>query len=156
MNHTPDEQPTSRPIVRQMRLVVAVDDFDTAIEFYRDVLGMRQLEAFEGDDGALVAILDAGVATLELSNPAQVRFIDRVEAEGQPSAHLRVALEVADAEGTTRRLAAAGAHLTAEPRVTPWQSFNSRMDAPGGVQLTLFQELERVEDGSVPRGIAEE
>ena len=29
----------------------------------------------------------------------------------------------------------------AEPVVTPWQSLNSRLDAPGGVQVTLFQEL---------------
>jgi catechol 2,3-dioxygenase-like lactoylglutathione lyase family enzyme len=155
MNHEPDQQPTTRPTVRQMRLVVAVDDFEAAIEFYRDELRMPQLESFQGDDGALVAILDAGAATLELSNPAQVRLIDRVEAEGQPSAHLRVAFEVADTVGTTRRLAAAGAHLTAEPRVTPWQSLNSRMDAPGGVQLTLFQELDSGADGSAQPGFTE-
>jgi hypothetical protein len=25
--------------------------------------------------------------------------------------------------------------------VTPWQSLNSRLDAPAGLQITLFQEL---------------
>ena len=53
-------------------------------EFYRDVLGLPERAAFEGDGGARVAILDAGQATLELSNPAQVRLIDAAEADGTP------------------------------------------------------------------------
>ena len=53
-------------------------------EFYRDVLGLPERAAFEGDGGARVAILDAGQATLELSNPTQVRLIDAAEADGTP------------------------------------------------------------------------
>jgi uncharacterized glyoxalase superfamily protein PhnB len=89
-----------------------------------------------------VSILDAGRATLELSNPAQVRLIDSVEAEGRPSAQIRIAFEVDDAAGTTHRLVEAGAELIAELRETPWRSLNSRLDAPAGLQLTLFQELD--------------
>jgi len=130
------------PTVRQLRLVVEAEDYDAAVAFYRDVLGMTEEAAFQGDGGARVSILDAGRATLELSNPAQVRLIDSVEAEGRPSARLRVALEVDDAEGATRRLVEAGARLIAEPRETPWRSLNSRLDGPAGLQLTLFQELD--------------
>ena len=130
------------PTVRQLRLVVEAEDYDAAVAFYRDVLGMPEEAAFQGDGGARVSILDAGRATLELSNPAQVRLIDSVEAEGRPSARLRVALEVDDAEGATRRLVEAGATLIAEPRETPWRSLNSRLDGPAGLQLTLFQELD--------------
>lgn len=130
------------PTVRQLRLVVEAEDYDAAVAFYRDVLGMPEEAAFQGDGGARVSILDAGRATLELSNPAQVRLIDSVEAEGRPSARLRVALEVDDAEGATRRLVEAGARLIAEPRETPWRSLNSRLDGPAGLQLTLFQELD--------------
>jgi len=36
---------------------------------------------------------------------------------------------------------AAGATLIASPIETPWGSLNSRLDAPAGLQLTLFQEL---------------
>ena len=32
--------------------------------------------------------------------------------------------------------------LVAGPTQTPWRSLNTRFDAPGGVHLTLFQELE--------------
>ncbi|WP_294568964.1 VOC family protein [uncultured Arthrobacter sp.] len=135
-----EKEPT-RP-VRQLRVVVHSEDYDAALAFYRDVLGMPEQEAYEGGDGARVSILDAGRATLELSNPAQVRLIDSVEAEGRPSARIRIAFEVDDTAGTTHRLVEAGAELIAEPRETPWRSLNSRLDAPAGLQLTLFQELD--------------
>jgi catechol 2,3-dioxygenase-like lactoylglutathione lyase family enzyme len=60
-----------------MRLVVAADDYDEALAFYRDVLGLPEELAVAGPDGARVTILDAGRATLELANPAQRDFIDQ-------------------------------------------------------------------------------
>lgn len=128
--------------VRQLRLVVEVDDYDEALAFYRDVLGLPEQAAFEGEGEARVAILLAGSATLEIANSAQKRMIDNVEADGRPSARLRVAFEVDDTSAVTDRLVAAGAHLTATPRETPWRSINSRLDAPGSLQVTVFQELE--------------
>lgn len=127
---------------KQFRLVVEVEDFDAALAFYRDALGLPELAALEGEGEARVAILDAGRATLELANPAQKRMIDRLEAEGRPSPRIRVAFEVDDAAGATRRLEAAGAVLVAAPVETPWRSLNSRLDAPADLQLTLFQELD--------------
>ena len=130
--------------VRQLRLVVEAEDYDAALTFYRDVLGLPEQEAYQGDGGARVTILDAGRATLELSNPEQVRMIDRVEADGQPSLKLRVAFEVDDAAARTRQAVAGGAELVAEPRETPWRSLNSRLNGPAGLQLTLFQELDEL------------
>ncbi|MCC3297574.1 VOC family protein [Arthrobacter sp. zg-Y916] len=127
--------------VRQLRLVVEAEDYDAALAFYRDVLGLPEQEAYQGEGDARVTILDAGRATLELSNPAQVRMIDRVEADGQPSLKLRVAFEVDDAAARTQRAVDGGAELVAEPRETPWRSLNSRLNGPAGLQLTLFQEL---------------
>lgn len=97
-------------------------------------------------------ILNAGVATLEIANPAQVRLIDAVEAGGQPSARIRIAFEVDDAAAMTETLTDAGAHLIASPRETPWRSLNSRLDAPAGLQVTLFHELETLEDRSAGEG----
>jgi len=128
--------------VLQLRIVIEAEDYDDAVRFYRDVLGLREQEAYEGEGGARVAILDAGRATLELANPAQKRFIDSVEAEGRPSPRVRLAFEVPDAEVATERLAKAGAELVAEPRETPWRSLNSRLNAPAGMQVTLFEELD--------------
>ena len=64
----------------QLRLVVETVDFDAALAFYRDALGLPELAAFAGRGDARVAILDVRRATLELANPAQKRMIDRVEA----------------------------------------------------------------------------
>lgn len=131
--------------VFQLRLVVEVDDFDEAVAFYSDALGLPQQASFEGDGDARVVIFDAGRATLELANRAQAEMIDAVEVGRRCSPKFRVAFEVSDASATADRLVAAGAELLAKPRETPWRSLNARLDAPGGVQLTLFQELESLE-----------
>ena len=140
----------SKAPVRQLRLVVEAEDYEAAVIFYRDVLGLPEEEAYEGEGNARVTILDAGRATLELSNPAQVKLIDRVEAEGKPSARLRIAFEVDDTAAVTADLVEAGADLIATPRETPWRSLNSRLAAPAGLQVTLFQELEPVERAQQP------
>ena len=129
----------------QLRLVLETEDLDAALAFYRDVVGLHEREAFDGPDGARVVILDVPTATIELANPAQVRFIDDVEV-GHPAAHrypltVRVAFEVPDAAAAADRLAAGGADLVAAPVETPWRSLNARLEAPGGMQVTVFEEL---------------
>lgn len=126
--------------VRELRLVVTVPDYDEAVRFYRDVLGLPELADFSSDDGR-VMLLGAGRATIEIVNQDQAEFIDRVEVGRRVAGHIRVALEVDDAAGTTRRLADGGAEILAEPTRTPWDSLNARLDAPGDLQLTLFTEL---------------
>jgi len=127
--------------VLQMRLVVEVEDYQDAVRFYRDVLGLREELSVAGPDGAQVTILDAGRATLELANPAQKRYIDEVEVGRQVAPKHRIAFEVADVDATTRRLVERGAHLIADPVETPWRSRNARLAGPGDLQLTLFEEL---------------
>lgn len=128
--------------VAQLRVVVQAAAFEQTLAFYRDVVGMPQAEAYEADGGARVAILAAGRATLEIANPAQVEFIDRVETDGDaPSDRIRLALEVADTDAAVARLDEGGAVIEASARVTPWRSRNARLRGPAGLQLTLFQEL---------------
>jgi catechol 2,3-dioxygenase-like lactoylglutathione lyase family enzyme len=128
--------------VKQLRLVVEAEDYDEAVRFYRDVLGLEEEEAYEGEGDARVMILGAGRATLELANPAQKRMIDDVEVGRPVAPRMRVAFEVADGAGMTDRLVDAGAELIASPRETPWRSLNSRLGAPAGLQITLFEELD--------------
>lgn len=124
----------------QLRLVVEADDYEAAVAFYRDALGLPEELAVAGPDGAHVTILDAGRATLEIVNPAQKRYIDEVEVGRPVAPRLRVAFEVADAAGTTAALVEAGAELIADPTLTPWRSLNARLAAPAGLQITVFQE----------------
>lgn len=127
---------------RELRLAVTAPDYEEALRFYRDVLGAEVELQVHGEAGEKVTILDVGRATLELSNPAQVDMIDRVEVGHRVSPHLRVAFEVTDAEQSTHDLVEAGAELVAPVTRTPWDSLNSRLQGPAGLQLTLFQELD--------------
>jgi predicted enzyme related to lactoylglutathione lyase len=131
--------------VRQMRLVVTADDYDDALRFYRDVLGLTELAAFTAEGGH-VTILDAGRATLEITDPRHAAYIDRVEVGERVAGHIRVAFEVDDAANATRALEGAGARIIAEPVRTPWGSLNARLEGPAGLQLTLFTELPGSED----------
>lgn len=126
--------------VRELRLVVTVEDHDEAVRFYRDVLGLPPLADFSSAEGNVI-LLDAGRATVEVVDRRQAEFIDRVEVGQRVAGHIRVAFEVADAAATTATLSAAGAAVLAEPVRTPWNSLNSRLTAPDGLQLTLFEEL---------------
>lgn len=132
---------TDAPAVRELRLVVTEDDYDEALRFYRDVLGLPERAAFSSPGGR-VTILEAGRATLELTDPNHAAFIDDVEVGRRVAGHIRVAFEVDDSSATTARLAEAGAEVVAEPTRTPWNSLNSRLEAPGALQLTLFTELD--------------
>lgn len=136
------DQTNDRPRVTQMRLVVEAEDYDEAVRFFRDVLGLREESAFEADGDAHVTILDAGRATLEIANPAQKAFIDQVEVGRATAGKYRVAFQVADATTATSAAVDGGAHLVAPPIETPWRSLNARLEAPAGVQITLFQELD--------------
>jgi lactoylglutathione lyase len=127
--------------VRELRLALTVTDYDQAVAFYRDRLGLPVLETFEGPEGAGV-VLDAGRATLELLSVRQAELVDRVEVGARVAGPVRVALEVADSAQTARRLVDGGAEALAEPVVTPWRHRNVRVRAPGGLQLTLFTVLD--------------
>jgi GrpB-like predicted nucleotidyltransferase (UPF0157 family)/predicted enzyme related to lactoylglutathione lyase len=123
--------------VTQLRLVVTVPDFDAALAFYRDELGLPEEAAFSSD-GTRVSILGAGRATLELADAGHADFVDEVEVGRRVAGQVRVAFEVTDSGAMTDRLARAGATVVAPPTLTPWQSLNARLDGPGGLHLTVF------------------
>ena len=101
----PAEQPAPEPGVRELRLVVTTEDYDAAVGFYRDALGMAVSAEYLSDDQGRVMILPGGVATLELGDPGHGEYVDAVE-------------------------------------LTPWGSRNARLEAPGGLQITLYQDGE--------------
>ena len=88
--------------VRQMRLAVTAADYEAALVFYRDVLGLRE-EATFTSNGGRVTILDAGRATLELADPPYAEFIDEVEVGRRVAGHIRVAFEVDDVASATQQ-----------------------------------------------------
>ena len=126
--------------VLEMRLVVTAEDYEAALAFYRDALGLRELGAYH-EPGRRVTILDAGHATLELADPPHAAWIDEVEVGRRVAGHIRVAFQVPDAAAAAARLVEGGATLVARPVETPWRSLNARLEGPAGLQLTLFEQL---------------
>lgn len=123
--------------VTELRVVLTVKDFDQALAFYHDVLGLEQVADWSTEAGRVVA-LDAGRATLELFDYAQAEAVDAIEAGRRVSGTVRLAVKVEDSEDMARRCVAAGAARVAPPVMTPWGDRNARIQAPDGMQLTLF------------------
>jgi lactoylglutathione lyase len=123
--------------VTELRVTLTVEDFDQALAFYRDVLGLQQVADWSSETGRVVA-LDAGRATLELFDRAQADSVDAIEAGRRVSGTVRFAVRVADSQDMAARLVAAGAEQVAPPIITPWGDRNVRVQAPDGMQLTLF------------------
>ncbi|HZA75144.1 MAG TPA: VOC family protein [Acidimicrobiales bacterium] len=123
--------------VRELRVALTVDDFDAAVALYRDALGLEQLADWSSENGRVV-VLSAGRATLELFDQAQAAYLDSLEAGRRVSGKVRLAFEVRDSAAVARRLVAAGAEDVAAAVDTPWGDRNARVQAPDGMQLTLF------------------
>jgi methylmalonyl-CoA/ethylmalonyl-CoA epimerase len=123
--------------VTELRVALTVQDFGQALAFYRDTLGLEQIADWSSDAGRVV-VLNAGRATLELLDDAQAETVDAIEAGRRVSGPVRLALQVADSADIAERLVVAGAVRVAPPVVTPWGDRNARVQAPDGMQLTLF------------------
>jgi methylmalonyl-CoA/ethylmalonyl-CoA epimerase len=123
--------------VTELRVALTVEDFDLAVAFYRDALGLEQIADWSSSTGRVV-VLEAGRATLELFDSAQAESVDAIEAGRRVSGTVRFALQVEDSGDMAGRLVAAGAARVAPPVTTPWGDRNARVRAPDGMQLTLF------------------
>jgi GrpB-like predicted nucleotidyltransferase (UPF0157 family)/predicted enzyme related to lactoylglutathione lyase len=125
--------------VAELRLSVTAPDYDEALTFYRDQLGLREQASYSSPGGRLT-ILAAGRATLELADPSYAAYIDEVEVGRRVAGHVRVAFEVTDSAEVADRLARAGAEVLAPPTRTPWDSLNARLEGPAGLQLTVWSD----------------
>lgn len=127
--------------VTELRVALTVADFDAAVAFYRDALGLDAIADWSSEDGR-VLVLSAGRATLEIFDEAQAAYVDGLEAGRRVSGTVRLAFEVADSDAVAQDLVAAGGTAVAVPVDTPWGDRNARVAAPDGMQLTLFSPSE--------------
>lgn len=132
-----DDPTPARHVVHELRIALTVQDYERAVAFYRDALGLPERESWDRPDGR-GTILEAGSATLELFDPRMAESLDAIEVGRRVSGPVRFALEVDDPVGTAASLMAAGATRESELVETAWGDRNVRVRAPDGMQLTLF------------------
>jgi NAD(P)-dependent dehydrogenase (short-subunit alcohol dehydrogenase family) len=131
---------TEKRGVNWLNLVLAVDDFDSSVAFFRDHLGLPVEEEWhEVGHGML---LNAGRATIEIGDAQQVAEVDRIEVGRALNGKVRLALGVDDVHAASQAAQQGGVAPMGEIVDTPWKHRNQRTTAPKGVPIdgiTLFQ-----------------
>ena len=125
--------------VKELRIILTVDNLDEVIKFYRDVAGLTTSKEWHEDTGNGI-ILEAGKASLELIDQKNVASIDAIEVGKRVSGTVRLALNVGqkNIEIASETLINGGATKEAEMVQAPWSKV-MRLKDPSGMQLTLFE-----------------
>jgi catechol 2,3-dioxygenase-like lactoylglutathione lyase family enzyme len=122
----------------EMRVALTVSDFEKFVALYRDGLNLPVAEQWASPAGRGI-ILKIENATLELLDETMVKTVDEVEAGQRISGTVRLGFQVPDVEKAGESLVAHGAKKVHDSVMTPWGDFNQRLQAPDGMQITLFQ-----------------
>jgi predicted enzyme related to lactoylglutathione lyase len=128
--------------VFEMRIALTASDYERIVNFYCKGLGIEPA-AIWNNDGGKAMMLNMGNATLELFDERQAEVIDDLEAGKRTSGQIRFAFQVPDLHAAMERLLAHGATLVHPPVTTPWGDYNVRLQDPDGMQITLFQVMEK-------------
>ncbi len=128
--------------VFELRVALTTDLYTQVVAFYRDGLGLK-IGIIWSDEGTRSLIFeDMPRATLEVFDQAAAEAVDQLEVGHRVSGQIRFAFQVPDVDAALERALAHGGTLVHDPVVTPWQHRNARVQAPDGMQITLFQDLE--------------
>jgi catechol 2,3-dioxygenase-like lactoylglutathione lyase family enzyme len=138
---------TSNHPILELRIALTVKDYERSVKFYCEGLGIEPAAFWNNGDGKAL-MLNMGNAALEIFDEAQAETIDQLEAGKRVSGEIRFALQVPDLEAAMKRLLAHGATLVHPPVTTPWGDRNARLQDPDGMQITLFQVMNKGEAGS--------
>ena len=123
--------------IKSFRVALTTDNFERAVAFYRDGLGLDPDELWT--DNGRGQLFGAGEASLEIFDPDYAAGVDQIEVGERVSGQIRFAFEVPDVKAAVERALRYGAILVHEPVLTPWNDLNVRLRSPDGLQITLFQ-----------------
>lgn len=125
--------------IHELRVAVTAEDFDVTRDFYRHEVGLTVETAWDRPDGRGV-IFRIPHARLAVVDERQADSIDRAEVGHRVSGPIRLALGVRDVDAMTARIESGGTPVLGAPHAAPWGHRVARVEAPGGMQLTLFSE----------------
>jgi catechol 2,3-dioxygenase-like lactoylglutathione lyase family enzyme len=131
--------------VREVRIALTVESFEEAVQFYRDGLGLDEIEQWQTADGRGVILALGPQTTLELFDAAQAAFVDQQEVGRRVSGQVRLAFAVQNVEAEASTLQQAGAKVLSYPTLMPWGDRNARIETPDGMQVTLYHVAPREE-----------
>jgi len=130
--------------IHELRVALTTGDYERLVKFYCEGFGIEPAAIWNNDQGHAI-VLNMGSATLEIFDETQAETIDQIEAGQRVSGQIRFALQVPDLKTAMERLLAHGAILVHPPIITPWGDYNVRFQDPDGMQITLFQKLDKDE-----------
>lgn len=128
--------------VLELRIALTVKDYEKSVKFYCEGLGIEPAAIWNNADGKAL-MLEMGNATLEVFDENQAKYIDDLEAGKRVSGQIRFALQVPDLQLALNKLINHGATLVHEPVLTPWGDYNVRLQDPDGMQITLYQVMDK-------------
>ncbi|MCA9925327.1 MAG: VOC family protein [Anaerolineales bacterium] len=130
--------------IKSFRVALTTDNFERAVAFYRDGLGLDPDELWT--DNGRGQLFGAGEASLEIFDPDYAAGVDQIEVGERVSGQIRFAFEVPDVRAATEQALRYGAILVHEPVLTPWNDLNVRLRSPEGLQITLFQTQNEIKE----------
>jgi len=125
----------------ELRVVLTTEDFHRAAIFYRYGLGLEPGEIWAGNGKG--QIFWAGSAALEIFDPIYAAEVDQIEVGNQISGQIRFAFKVVDVHKTLQEALKFGGILINGPTMTPWNDLIVRIQSPEGLQITLFQSINK-------------
>jgi uncharacterized glyoxalase superfamily protein PhnB len=132
------------PPVLQLRVALTSRDLERLERFYLAGLGLEPTATWRHGAEARGVMLPLGHATLELFDEPYAAHVDALEAGARVSGPVRLALQVPDLDAALARLVEHGATVVHPPVTTPWGDRSVRLQDPEGLQVTLFEEADRV------------
>ena len=124
--------------VKELRIILTVDNLDEIIQFYRDVAGLQVSKEWHESTGNGI-ILEAGKASLELIDHKHAARIDEIEVGRRIAGPVRLALNIGEnIEDASEKFIAGGAVELADIKQAPWSKVK-RLQDPSGMQFTLFE-----------------
>jgi catechol 2,3-dioxygenase-like lactoylglutathione lyase family enzyme len=136
----------NQPIL-EMRVAFTTNDYNRLVKFYCNGLGIEPAEDWTDDRGQAL-LLNMGNASLEIFDEAEAQMVDEIEVGKRVSGQIRIALQVPDLKASMERLLVQGVTMVHPPVITPWGGINVRLQDPDGMQITLFQNLDKLENVS--------
>ena len=126
-------------IKRMLHTRYRVNDLDKTAEFYKNILGLKEVSRHKSSRGSLLAFFEApqGDVQIELcqyekSGPVKVQ---------EDLTH--IAFEVDDLDAFAREVAAKGHPLSEEPSTTSSGSKIAFIDGPEGYEFELIQKAKK-------------